>query len=78
MDAGQIAMFVVLVLSGLVEIVLVLMHSGNGDINDITYDEYAKLAAEKNLNRATVAVGVVFFVDILLMLMFFPQGMVMY
>ena len=78
MDAGQITMFVVLVLSGLVEIVLVLMHSGKGGINDITYDEYAKLAAEKNLNMATVAVGVVFFVDILLMLMFFPQGMVMY
>ena len=78
MDAGQIAMFVVLILSGLVEIVLVLMHSGKGGINDITYDEYAKLAAEKNLNRATVAVGIVFFVDILLMLMFFPQGMVMY
>ena len=76
MDAGQIAMFVVLVLSGLVEIVLVLMHSGKGGINDITYDEYAKLAAEKNLNRATVTVGIVFFVDILLMLMFFPQGIV--
>ena len=71
-------MFVVLVLSGLVEIVLVLMHSGKGGINDITYNEYPKLAAEKNLNRATVAVGIVFFVDILLMLMFFPQGMVMY
>ena len=76
MDAGQIAMFVVLVLSGLVEIVLVLMHSGKGGINDITYDEYAKLSAEKNLNMATVAVGIVFFVDILLMLMFFPQGIV--
>lgn len=78
MEAWQIAMFVVLVVSGLVEIVLILMHSGKGGINDITYDEYAKLAAEKNLNRATVAVGIVFFVDILLMLMFFPQGMVMY
>lgn len=71
-------MFVVLVVSGLVEIVLIMMHSGKGGINDITYDEYAKLAAEKNLNRATVAVGIVFFVDILLMLMFFPHGMVMY
>ena len=78
MEAWQIAMFVVLVVSGLVEIVLILMHSGKGGINDITYDEYAKLTAEKNLNRATVAVGIVFFVDILLMLMFFPQGMVMY
>ena len=78
MEAWQIAMFVVLVVSGLVEIVLIMMHSGKGGINDITYDEYAKLAAEKNLNRATVAVGIVFFVDILLMLMFFPQGMVMY
>lgn len=78
MEAWQIAMFVVLVVSGLIETVLILMHSGKGSINDITYDEYAKLAAEKNLNRATVAVGIVFFVDILLMLMFFPQGMVMY
>lgn len=78
MEAWQIAMFAVLVVSGLIETVLILMHSGKGSINDITYDEYAKLAAEKNLNRATVAVGVVFFVDILLMLMFFPQGMVMY
>ena len=78
MEAWQIAMFVVLVVSGLVEIVLIMMHSGKGGINDITYDEYAKLAAEKNLNRATVAVGIVFFVDILLMLMFFPHGMVMY
>lgn len=78
MDAGQIAMFIVLILSGLVEIVFVLMHSGKGGINDITYDEYAKLAAEKNLNRATVVVGIVFFINILLMLMFFPQGIVMY
>lgn len=78
MDAGQIAMFIVLILSGLVEIVLVLMHSGKGGINDITYDEYAKLAAEKNLNRATVVVDIVFFINILLMLMFFPQGIVMY
>lgn len=76
----QILIFIVWVLSALALIALVLMHSGKGTgISDmIASSLYNANAAtgimERNLDRLTVIVAVVFAVCVLLCMFFFPQG----
>ncbi|WP_308623216.1 preprotein translocase subunit SecG [uncultured Enorma sp.] len=76
----QILIFIVWALSALALIALVLMHSGKGTgISDmIASSLYNANAAtgimERNLDRLTVIVAVVFAVCVLLCMFFFPQG----
>ena len=76
----QILIFIVWALSTLALIALVLMHSGKGTgISDmIASSLYNANAAtgimERNLDRLTVIVAVVFAVCVLLCMFFFPQG----
>lgn len=80
MGPFQILIFVVWALSTLALIALVLMHSGKGTgVSDmIASSLYNSNAAtgimERNLDRLTVIVAVVFAVCILLCIFFFPQG----
>ncbi|WP_297183688.1 preprotein translocase subunit SecG [uncultured Enorma sp.] len=76
----QILIFIVWALSALALVALVLMHSGKGTgISDmIASSLYNANAAtsimERNLDRLTVIVAVVFAVCVLLCMFFFPQG----
>ena len=76
----QILIFIVWALSALALVALVLMHSGMGTgISDmIASSLYNANAAtgimERNLDRLTVIVAVVFAVCVLLCMFFFPQG----
>ena len=78
----QIAIFVVWAISALALIALILMHSGKGTgVSDmIASSLYTSNSAsgvmEKNLDRLTVIVGVVFAVCVVLAMFFFPQGIV--
>lgn len=80
MGPFQILIFVVWALTTLALIALVLMHSGKGTgVSDmIASSLYNSNAAtgimERNLDRLTVIVAVVFAVCILLCIFFFPQG----
>ena len=76
----QILIFIVWALSTLALIALVLMHSGKGTgISDMIASSLynantATGIMERNLDRLTVIVAVVFAVCVLLCMFFFPQG----
>ena len=80
MGPFQILIFIVWALSTLALIALVLMHSGKGTgISDIIASSlYNSNAAtgimERNLDRLTVIVAIVFAVCVVLCMFFFPQG----
>lgn len=80
MGPFQILIFIVWALSTLALIALVLMHSGRGTgISDmIASSLYNSNAAtgimERNLDRLTVIVAIVFAVCVVLCMFFFPQG----
>lgn len=78
----QIIIFVVWALSALALIALVLMHSGKGTgVSDMIASSLYNASAatgvmERNLDRLTVIVAVVFAVCVVLCMFFFPQGIV--
>lgn len=80
MGPFQVIIFIVWALSALAIIALVLMHSGKGTgVSDmIASSLYNSSAAtgvmERNLDRLTVIVAVVFAVCVVLCMFFFPQG----
>lgn len=80
MGPFQIIIFVVWALSALALVALVLMHSGKGTgVSDmIASSLYNSSTAtgvmERNLDRLTVIVALVFAVCVLLCMFFFPQG----
>ena len=82
MGPFQYVLFVVWLLSALALIALVLMHSGKGTgVSDmIASSLYSSNAAtgimEKNLDRLTIIVAVIFAVTVILCMFFFPQGIV--
>lgn len=82
MGPFQILLFAVWALSAIALIALVLMHSGKGTgVSDmIASSLYNSSAAtgvmEKNLDKLTVIVAVVFSVCVVLAMFFFPQGIV--
>ena len=82
MGPFQIILFIVWALSTLALIALVLMHSGKGTgVSDmIASSLYNSSAAtgvmEQNLDKLTVIVAVVFAACVVLVMFFFPQGIV--
>ncbi len=76
----QIVLFAVWGLSTLALIALVLMHSGKGTgVSDMIASSLYNASAatgvmEKNLDRLTVIVAIVFALCIVLCMFFFPQG----
>ena len=78
----NILLLIVWAISGILTIILVLMHSGKGTgVSDmIASSMYNSTASsgvlEKNLDRLTVITSVVFGVTILIMTLTFPLGTV--
>lgn len=76
----NVILLIVLALSGLLTIVLVLMHSGKGTgVSDmIAASMYSSAAGsgvwEKNLDRLTVITSVIFVADVCIMSLTFPLG----
>ena len=82
MNIINIILTVLLFLSGVLTVVLVLMHSGKGTgVSDmIASSLYNSSAAtgvmEQNLDKLTVIMAIVFAVCVVLAMFFFPQGIV--
>lgn len=82
MGPFQIIIFIVWALSVLALIALVLMHSGKGTgVSDMIASSLYNASAatgvmEKNLDKLTIIVSVVFAVCVVLCMFFFPQGIV--
>ncbi len=82
MGPFQIILFIVWALSTLALIALVLMHSGKGTgVSDMIASSLYNASAatgvvERNLDRLTVIVAVIFAVCVVLCMFFFPQGIV--
>lgn len=78
----NILLLVVLAVSGILTVMLVLMHSGKGTgVSDLIAASMYNSAAgsgvwEKNLDRLTVITSVVFGVTVLIMTLTFPLGTV--
>ena len=76
----NVFLLIILALSGILTIVLVLMHSGKGTgVSDMIASSMYNSAAgsgvwEKNLDRLTVICAVVFGVTICIMTLTFPLG----
>ena len=78
----NILLLIVLAVSGILTIILVLMHSGKGTgVSDLLAASMYNSAAgsgvwEKNLDRLTVITSVTFGVCVLIMTLTFPLGTV--
>lgn len=78
----NVLLVIVLVLSGIATVLLVLMHSGKGTgVSDmIAASMYSSTAGsgvwEKNLDRLTVITAVIFIVDVCVMSLTFPLGII--
>lgn len=82
MSPIAIILLVLLFLSGTGLVIFILMHSGKGTgISDaIASSMYSSQTGtsiiEKNLDRITIICAVVFIVTLILMMVFFPTGMI--
>ena len=80
MNALNIVLTVLLFLSGILTVILVLMHSGKGTgVSDMIASSIYNSGTgsgilEKNLNRLTVITSIVFVVCIFVMAITFPTG----
>ena len=83
-DVTPLCIFILVVwlISGIGLILFVLLHSGKGTgLSDIIAGSVYNTTTgtslvEKNLDRITVAFGIVFFVTLLLLMIIYPQGTV--
>jgi len=75
-----IAVLVVWGVSGVGLIAFVLLHSGKGTgLSDVIAGQMYNTPAgsgviEKNLNRITIILAVVFFITLLILMLIYPQG----
>ena len=82
MGVFQYILFAVWLISTILLVVLILMHSGKGTgvsdmiANSLYNSNTATGIMEKNLDRLTVIVAIVFAVSVVLCMFFFPQGIV--
>ena len=80
-DVIAIVATVVMFISGILLLITIMMHSGvdGGGLSDATATSIAGGAnslaiVEKNLNRITVALAVIFVLSLIALMLFFPQG----
>ena len=77
-----IAVLIIWLLSGLGLILFVLLHSGKGaGLSDIIAGQlYSNTTGtsivEKNLDRITIALAIIFFLTLLVLMIIYPQGSV--
>lgn len=84
MNALNIVLTVLLFLSGILTVILVLMHSGKGTgVSDMIASSIYNSGTgsgilEKNLNRLTVITSIIFVACIFVMAITFPTGTLTY
>ena len=83
MNPLLIILLLLLLISGVGLIVFILLHSGKGTgVSDMIassmYANQGTSIVEKNLDRITIALGIVFFVVIVALMFVYPQGTIQY
>lgn len=80
MSIVAIIFCVLLVLSGLGLIVFVLLHSGKGTgvsdmiASSLYNNQQGSSIVEKNLDRITVILAVIFFISLIVLMVVYPRG----
>lgn len=75
-----IALLIVLFISGSGLIIFIMLHSGKGTgISDAIASSMSATQGgtgliEKNLDRITIIFGIIFFIDLLILMVVFPHG----
>lgn len=75
-----IIMCILLVLSGIGLIIFVLLHSGKGTgvsdmiASSVYSSQTGTSIVEKNLDRITIILAIVFFVSLIVLMIVYPQG----
>ena len=83
MNPLLIILLLLLFVSGVGLIVFILLHSGKGTgVSDMIassmYANQGTSIVEKNLDRITIVLGIVFFVVIVALMFVYPQGTIQY
>ncbi len=83
MNPLLIILLLLLFVSGAGLIVFILLHSGKGTgVSDMIassmYANQGTSIVEKNLDRITIVLGIVFFVTIVALMFVYPQGTIQY
>ncbi len=80
MNPLAIIMCVLLVISGIGLIIFVLLHSGKGTgvsdmiASSVYSSQTGTSIVEKNLDRITIILAIVFFVSLIVLMIVYPQG----
>ncbi|WP_160212386.1 preprotein translocase subunit SecG [Adlercreutzia aquisgranensis] len=80
MNPLAIIMCILLVLSGIGLIIFVLLHSGKGTgvsdmiASSVYSSQTGTSIVEKNLDRITIILAIVFFVSLIVLMIVYPQG----
>ncbi len=83
MNPLLVILLLLLLVSGVGLIVFILLHSGKGTgVSDMIasslYANQGTSIVEKNLDRITVILGVLFFIVIVALMFVYPQGTIQY
>ena len=78
-----VILLLLLLVSGVGLIVFILLHSGKGTgVSDMIassmYANQGTSIVEKNLDRITIVLGIVFFIVIVALMFVYPQGTIQY
>ena len=80
----NILLLIVLAVSGILTVILVLMHSGKGTgVSDMISSSFYSTQGgtsivEKNLDRITIVFAIVFFLSIVALMFVYPQGTILH
>ena len=83
MNPLLVILLLLLLVSGVGLIIFILLHSGKGTgVSDMIassmYANQGTSIVEKNLDRITIVLGIVFFVVIVALMFVYPQGTIQY
>lgn len=78
-----VILLLLLLVSGVGLIIFILLHSGKGTgVSDMIassmYANQGTSIVEKNLDRITIVLGIVFFIVIVALMFVYPQGTIQY
>ena len=83
MNPLLVILLLLLLVSGVGLIIFILLHSGKGTgVSDMIassmYANQGTSIVEKNLDRITIVLGIVFFIVIVALMFVYPQGTIQY
>ena len=78
MNPLLVILLLLLLISGTGLIIFILLHSGKGTGVSDMYANQGTSIVEKNLDRITIVLAIVFFIVIVALMFVYPQGTIQY